>query len=80
MVQLGVDPLGPVDMFASVAVICEGRTEHAMASNAASEQNFCENRRRVSTLDGMVALVYTSGPKRHRAMRTESVLCSDSGI
>ena len=57
MVRLGVDPLGPVDMFASVAVICEGRTEHAMASNAASEQNFCENRCCVSTLDGMVALV-----------------------
>ena len=64
-------------MFASDAVICEGRTEHAMASNAASEQNFCENRRCISTLDGMV--LYTSGAKRRTALRTESALCSDSG-
>lgn len=74
MVRLGgLTHLGPMDMLASVAVICEGWTEHAMEWLAMLPANKTSVKiAAVSTLDGMVA-------RRDRAMRTESALCPDSG-
>ena len=77
--QQGIDPLRPSGYarFRRCGLRGLDRACNGMASNAASEQNFCENCRCLYT--GRYGSWCIPVVRRDRAMRTESALCCDLG-